>query len=101
MTKPIYQTYVAKPTEAYYQLDEVEIGKLIAQMEESLKNVGAEVVLTCETIWSAEPWLYCGTLKFPDIEAVQKHAANLMKINWYRYVDGKVILGIEAGPVIG
>ena len=33
--------------------------------------------------------------EFPDIEAVQKHAEDLMELDWYRYIEGVSILGTE------
>lgn len=96
MSKPIYQMYMAKGTEAAYQLGREGWEKLNAKNLESLASVGAEMIINCDSIWSSEPWLFFGINKFPDIEAVQKHAANLVQIEWYRYVEGKTLLGTES-----
>jgi hypothetical protein len=31
--------------------------------------------------------------EFPDIEAVQKHTADLNELDWFRYLDSMTLLG--------
>jgi hypothetical protein len=67
----------------------------MAQNDESLKQVGAEEVVFCNSLWSSEEWLGWGVEKYPDIEAVQKHADTLFRINWFEYMESKTYLGVE------
>jgi len=90
---------MVKFQEAGYQLSQEERQKIMAKMQESFESVGAEMVISCNTVWSSEPWLSFGVQKFPDIEAVQKHAAQLMELEWYRYVDAVTLLGTKDDPV--
>ena len=96
MSKPIYKMYLLKFKEAGYQLSLEERNNIIAKTQESFQSVGAEMVISCDTIWSSEPWLSFGVQKYPNIEAVQEHAAQLMQFEWYRYVDAMTILGTES-----
>jgi hypothetical protein len=34
--------------------------------------------------------------EFPDIEAVQKHTAELDELDWFRYVESMTLLGFKA-----
>jgi hypothetical protein len=69
---------------------------LLKKVHESLERVGGEVILSCDSVWSSEPWLSFGVQKFPDIEAAQKHGAELANFEWYRYVDAMTGLGTES-----
>jgi hypothetical protein len=51
--------------------------------------------MTRMSVWSSEDWLAWGVEKYPDIEAVQKHAMSLFGMNWFQYVDSKTYLGVE------
>jgi hypothetical protein len=39
--------------------------------------------------------MFFGVQEYPDIESLQKHAKDLSALNWFRYGEGKVILGSE------
>jgi hypothetical protein len=95
MAQSIYKVWFAKYKEPWYQLTSEEQNRLTAQIEESLKKLGIEVIIICNSAWSSEEWLGWGVEKYPDLEAVQKHADNLMKLNWFEYVDSKMVLGTE------
>ena len=95
MSKPIYKLYLMNVKEAGYQLSEAEREELMAKMNASFDAVGGEQIIGCDCIWSSEPWLSFGVQKYPDIEAAQKHAADLAELGWYRYVDAMTVLGTE------
>jgi hypothetical protein len=95
MAQPIYKVWFAKYKEPWYKLTTEEQNKLAAQDAESLKQVGGELIMMRMSVWSSEEWLAWGVEKYPDIEAVQKHAMNLFALNWFQYVDGKTYLGTE------
>ncbi len=95
MAQPIYKVWFLKPNESWYKLTTEEQNKLFAQNAESLKQLGVEPILFCNSAWSSEEWLYWGVEKYPDIEALQKHADTLISVNWFKYGESKVILGTE------
>ena len=91
----VYQLFMMKRTEAWYQLSQEEQDGLNAKMSESLKELGVKPVVLCDSSWSSEQWPFFGVLEFPDIEAVQKHRADMNKLGWSRYVDSITVLGSE------
>ena len=98
MAGPIYLSYRAKPTEAWYQLSQKEQGSLMTKVGEALEKVGGKSVVLCDSSWAAEEWQFFGINEYPDIEAVQKHSELLGELNWLRYVDSSTILGTEMQP---
>jgi hypothetical protein len=95
MTQPIYKVWFAKFKEPWYKLTTEEQNKLMAQNAEAAKQVGVEEILMCNSIWSSEEWPGWGVEKFPDIDAVQKHAQLLYDLKWYEYIEAKSYLGTE------
>jgi len=95
MAQPIYKLWFAKYKEPWYKLTTEQQHQLEAKNEESLKQVGGELIMMRMCVWSSEEWLAWGVEKYPDIEAVQKHAVNLFGMNWFQYFDGKTYLGTE------
>jgi hypothetical protein len=49
----------------------------------------------CVSFWSSEEWLGWGVEKYPDIEAVQKHAETLYNLKWFEYIESNTYLGTE------
>jgi hypothetical protein len=95
MAKTIYQLFMMRPSEAWYQLSKEEQDNLLAKQEESSKKAGAKTLVFADSAWSNEEWMYFGLHEFSDIEALQKHAKELGDIQWFRYIVSKVILGTE------
>ena len=95
MSQPIYKVWFVKYKDAFYKLSTEERDKIEAQIAASLKEVGAEHIISCTPVWASEEWLIWGVEKYPDIEAVQKHAMNLFKMNWFQYIESKTYLGTE------
>ena len=95
MAGPIYVVFFAKWKEPYYKLTKEEQDKLGEQGEAALKQVGGEHIITCMSSWANEQWLGWGVEKYPDIEAVQKHAMALYDLNWFNYIDSITYLGTE------
>ena len=95
MAQPIYKVWFMKYNESWYKLTTEEQNKLMAQNAESNKQVGCEVIVVCESVWSSEEWLAWGVEKYPNIEAVQKHSENLYSMNWFEYAESKTYLGTE------
>jgi hypothetical protein len=95
MAKPIYKFFLAKPTEAWYQLSKEEQDGLMAKIGQALEKVGGKSVLMCDSRWSSEQWMGFGVEEFPDVEAVQKLTEIHNELNWHRYIDGMSVLGTE------
>ncbi len=93
MAGPIYKLWMAKPTEAWYQLSEEERDSHLAKVKESLENVGGKLLLTCTSLWSSEQWEVFGVEEYPDIEAVQKHTETTSGMNHFRYLESMTVLG--------
>jgi chlorite dismutase len=93
MAKPIFKLFKARPSEAWYQLSEAERNILWEKHGEISKKIGLKYILTCDSSWDSEEFLFWGVEEFPDIEAVQGYHAELAKINWYRYFVSENLLG--------
>jgi len=95
MAKPIYKIFMFKPTEAWYQLSDDKKNQLKEQLAKALRKVGGKEVVLCFSGWNSEQYLGWGVEKFPNIEAVQKHHALLVDLNWFRYAESNSCLGTE------
>ena len=95
MAGPIYKLFLVKPEEAWYPLSEEEQADLFAKVAASLEKAGGKTVISCDTSWSSEQWPFFGVEEYPDIEAVQKHAEELQKLNWFRYCESMTFLGTK------
>ncbi len=95
MSQPIYKVFFMKYKEPYYKLNTEEREKLEGKNAASLKQVGAEQIISCISMGFNEKWLGWGVEKYPDLEAVQKHTENLYEMNWFEYFDSQTYLGVE------
>ena len=95
MAQPIYQIFLMKNTEAWYQLSQEEKDSISNKIGDSLKEVGAEAIVLCDASWSTETWQAFGLIKFPDIEALKKHREDSNKLEWARYTDAMSVMGTE------
>ena len=95
MAGPIYKSFRAKATEAWYQLSQEEQQGIMAKVGEALEKVGGKRVVLCDSSWASEEWQFFGVEEFPDIEAVQKHTKLLQEVNWFRYSESSIVLGTE------
>ena len=95
MAQPVYSVWLAKSKDAYYKLSHEERNKLFAKVMQALKEVGGETLIFCNSAWSSENYQNWGVEKFPDIEAVQKHAQLLSELDWFNYIESTSYLGTE------
>ena len=95
MAQPIYQLFMGKMTEAWYQLSKEEQDSLVAKVDQTLEQVGGKRVVMCDCRWASEQWIGWGVEVFPDIEAVQKYARLEEELNWFRYMESMAVLGTE------
>ena len=93
MAGPVYKLFYARMKEAWYQLSKEEQNLLFEKLEAALKQVGGKSVITCNSTWSSERWLFWGVEEFPNIEAIQEHAKLLGDLNWFRYCNSETLLG--------
>jgi hypothetical protein len=95
MAQPIYKVFFIKFKEPYYKLTKEEQNKFGEQGAAALKQVGAESIVACMSVWANEQWLGWGVEKYPDIEALQKYTKTLYDLNWFEYFDSITYLGTE------
>jgi len=95
MAKPIYKLFMMKFTEAWYQLSDDEQNRLFAKQQEGMANAGVKNIIGAESAWSSEECQFFGVHEYPDFEALENHNNALIDMQWFRYVDSKVILGKE------
>ncbi len=93
MAGPIYKMWRVSGKEAWYQLSKAEQDALFARLDEARKSVGGKTLLTCDSSWASEHWLFWGMEEFPSIEAEQEFARSLVELNWFRYVESDILLG--------
>lgn len=93
MADKVYKMYVGRPTAAWYELSEAEQNELMAKNDANLKALGVKTLVLCDSTWSSEHWWFFGVEEYPDVAAVQAHAAYLMEIGWFKYGEAKVMLG--------
>ena len=95
MSEPIYKIWLVKAKAPFFELTPEEQQKLGGKVGEALAKVGGETVIQCNSWWCSENWQMWGVEKFPNIEAVQKHADLLVELNWFHYVESNSYLGTK------
>ncbi len=91
--KPIFEFFVLKFKEAWYNLSEEEQKALLDKLTKNHEEVGSKNILMCHCRWSNEEWGFVGVTEHPDIEAVQKHHKFTEELEWYKYVEARNWLG--------
>jgi hypothetical protein len=94
MAQAIYKVWMAKYTEAWYQLSADEQQAHNKKVNEALKKVGGESVIFC-VLPGGQPWIGWGVEKFPDMEALQQHTMLLFEMNHMRYSASQEYIGTE------
>ena len=95
MEQPIYKVWLMKYKDAWYKLSPEEQKNHLAKIEESLKKVGAELLMMRVSVWASEEWLAWGVEKYPNLEAVQQHSLTLYAMNHFQYIESTSYLGVE------
>ena len=98
MAQPIYKIFMARFSEAWYQLSEEERKGLVAKFDEALEKAGGKRLMMCGTNWSSDQWSIAGMEEFPNIEAVQNYMAGVNELNLFRYVEATSVLGTKMEP---
>jgi chlorite dismutase len=101
MAEPIYKFFMARFSEAWYQLSEEERQSLKAKHDEAFEKAGAKRPIICDSSWSSDQWSFAGVEEFPNIEAVQNYMAALSELNWFRYIEATSVLGTKFEIEIG
>lgn len=96
MSKPIYKSFMGRMTEAWYALSAEQQQALMASLAAEEKRLGVKSVVACDSSWSSDHILFFGIEEFPDLDAVQAYHAALLKLNWFRYIDGTTALGTKS-----
>ncbi len=72
----------------------IEEQKARIQQADAIRNeCGGRLLVSADAHWSSGDIFGFSAEVFPGIEAAQKHAAALDKIDWFRYVDSESFLG--------
>lgn len=95
MTQSIYKVFLARPTEAGYQLSEKERNEIMAKHNEVMEKAGVKPILICDSSWASEQFLFWGVEEYPSMEAVQEAHKALSEINWFRYFESMTLLGTK------
>jgi hypothetical protein len=95
MAKPVYKLFMARPTEAGYQLTEDERNKIWAKHAEISKKLDVKIILICDSYWVSEKWHFWGVEEYPNMDALQKYHEALNEIQWFRYFEAETLLGIR------
>jgi len=96
MTEKVYKFYMGRPGEAWYQLSPEEQGELLEKIDKNHEELGIKIIISCDSSWSSERWHFFGLHEYPDIEAVQAHAAFQKEIDWFRYAgEIRTLLGSQ------
>ena len=95
MAEPIYKFFMARFSEAWYQLSEEEQKSFVAKLDEALEKAGGKRPIICDSSWSSDQWSFAGVEEFPNIEAVQNYMAALNELNWFRYAEATSVLGTK------
>ncbi|HYP45044.1 MAG TPA: hypothetical protein VEQ66_07600 [Propionibacteriaceae bacterium] len=93
MSRPIYEVWQARFTEAWYQLSEEEQERLMKSVTEAVEAVGGKTLIICSAAWANERWPFFGVEVYPDLETVQRHQQILSDLNWARYMESRTSLG--------
>jgi hypothetical protein len=93
MAKPIYKLYMARLSEAGYQLTQEERDKMLAQRDEIAQRLGIKTIIICDSSWVSEQFLFWGVEEFPDMDVVYEFHAELNKLSWFRYLESETLLG--------
>jgi chlorite dismutase len=95
MGKKIYAVALGRMKEAWYQLSEEERQEGMAKIGKWREQDGVRTVISCDSTWATHQWEWFSVTEFPDIEAVQRHAAHCAEVDWLRYMDVTTTLGTK------
>ena len=95
MAQPIYKVFMARFSDAWYQLSEEEQNSFKAKMGEALEKASGKSLMMCGTNWSSDQWSFAGMEEFPNIEAAQNYMAAADELNLFRYVGATSVLGTK------
>jgi hypothetical protein len=93
MSKPIFKMFMARPSEAGYQLSQEERDNLFAKHDELIEKLGIKSTITCDSSWASDQYNFWGVEEYPDMDAVMEFHAGLDALNWFRYFDAVTLLG--------
>ena len=98
MSEPVYKLAILKGfQDAWYQLPTEEQERIDAAQQAANDEVGAEIVLICDSRWANEAVPWWGVFKYPSIEAVQQFTAK--DLEWFRYAIAETTLGTRVPEV--
>ncbi|HEX9370980.1 MAG TPA: hypothetical protein VF897_08240 [Roseiflexaceae bacterium] len=94
MSGPIYKVFMGRALTPWYELSEEERKALFVKLDEAMKEAGGKSIVTANAGAFSDEWQVCGVEEFPDLDSVHKYAAALQKLEWFRYIESKSVLGV-------
>ena len=97
MSQPVYVLFLINGwKEAWYQLSKEEQANVYAKVEEVSNQSGIKWIVSCNSRWADESVMFWSVAEYPDMETYQKRVAEIEKLDWWRYMSAKSILGTKA-----
>ena len=102
MSNPIYQLWVIKnhagPNQGWNSMTESQQKEMMDANMDSMKRVGAEVLIWCKCAWANEEYDNWGIACYPDLGARIEHTENMYKMKWFDYTEAFTLLGTAHQP---
>ena len=73
------------------------MNSLAARIRGAVEEVGDRLVVWCDSFWSLE-WARLGVYEYPDIEAIQKVTAKLVRSDFPRSYETMRLEGTKNRP---
>lgn len=97
MSDPIYQLWVIKnhagPSQNWNNMTDSQQKEMMDANADSMKRVGAEMLIWCKCAWANEEYDNWGIARYPDLGARIEHTENMYKMKWFDYVEAFTLLG--------
>jgi hypothetical protein len=94
MARKIYKIFYGIGHSSYFSLPQEQQADLIVKSDQSVKRHGGEALILCDSYWADEHTPFFGIERYPNVEAVQKHAADLLELSWTELFSSGTLLGV-------
>ena len=101
--KTVIKVYFMKPKASWWELTKEQKQELHGKVREAdqalFKKYNVKSLFVCDSFWSTEDWLAFGAEEYPSIEAAQECTLALGKLEFFRYIESRVVFGTPGKPV--
>jgi hypothetical protein len=98
MAASIYKIWMSRPTALFAAMSDEARNAALSDDALTLKNLGAQQLLSCRAMWSSERFPFFGIELFPNVHALQKHAEYLESKGWFTLFDTETFLATAEEP---